>query len=212
MRGNAAPGWYPDPSGGPGRRYWDGAAWHDAVPAHPGVPTAGKPPRKISTKALLIAAAVFIAVVVVGNGIQSRDEENKAANSSTTKTRATSTRVAPPIAPMPTPTVRCKDAPAGIVAMIDAAFTDGKHLENAQSIDLPKAMTIVGGNIVDPDGTRVSSQDSWLLSGGIVYALTSDARRRTMLPDGRDLLYFDWTTYNDQVGTCVGQATKSANG
>ena len=21
------PGWYPDPQGGPGRRYWDGARW-----------------------------------------------------------------------------------------------------------------------------------------------------------------------------------------
>jgi Protein of unknown function (DUF2510) len=24
-----APGWHPDPAGGPGRRYWDGQAWTD---------------------------------------------------------------------------------------------------------------------------------------------------------------------------------------
>lgn len=90
MRGNAAPGWYPDPSGGPGRRYWDGSAWHDAVPARPGVPTAGKPPRKISTKALLIAAAVFIAVVVVGNILETRHEESKSASRTTTSRPAPS--------------------------------------------------------------------------------------------------------------------------
>lgn len=201
-------GWYPDPTGGPGRKYWDGMAWHDAVPVRPGVPTVGKPPRKISTKALLIAAAVFIAVVVVGNILETRHEENKSA--SRTTTTAASTK-ASPMAPAPIPAATCSDAPAGIVAMIDAAFTNGEHLENAQAIELPKAMTIVGGNIVNPDGTRVSSQDSWLFSGGVAYALTSDARRHTILPDGRDLLYFDWTTYNDQVGTCVGRATKAAN-
>ena len=31
-----APGWYPDPSGAPGQRYWDGVAWTDARPAPPG--------------------------------------------------------------------------------------------------------------------------------------------------------------------------------
>jgi TM2 domain-containing membrane protein YozV len=31
-----APGWYPDPSGGPGQQYWDGQQWQ-AAPS-PGVP------------------------------------------------------------------------------------------------------------------------------------------------------------------------------
>jgi hypothetical protein len=26
-------GWYPDPTGKPGQKYWDGQAWHDAAPA-----------------------------------------------------------------------------------------------------------------------------------------------------------------------------------
>ena len=29
------PGWYPDQSGGPGRKYWDGQAWHDEMPTAP---------------------------------------------------------------------------------------------------------------------------------------------------------------------------------
>ena len=27
------PGWYPDPKGGRGKRYWDGSEWHTAVPS-----------------------------------------------------------------------------------------------------------------------------------------------------------------------------------
>lgn len=32
------PGWYPDPAGGPTRRYWDGNAWYDGIPAGPRQP------------------------------------------------------------------------------------------------------------------------------------------------------------------------------
>jgi hypothetical protein len=30
---NVGAGWYPDPAGGTGRRYWDGTAWTDSVRA-----------------------------------------------------------------------------------------------------------------------------------------------------------------------------------
>lgn len=104
----------------------------------------------------------------------------------------------------------CHDAPARIVEIIDAAFTNGEHLENTQSVPGPAGMVVVGGNIVAADGTRVSSQDSWVMSNAQVYGLTSDARRHTLLPDGRDLIP-DWPTYNDAVGGCVGIATRAAN-
>lgn len=73
----------------------------------------------------------------------------------------------------------CEDAPAKIVGLIDESFTDGERLENTQSVTGPSGMVIVGGNIVGEDGERVSSSDSWLMSGGKVFALSSDARRRT---------------------------------
>lgn len=105
----------------------------------------------------------------------------------------------------------CDTAPAQIVEMINAAFTDGEHLENVQSVRGPSGMVIVGGNIVDTAGTRVSSADSWVMSGGAIYGLSSDARRHTLVPDGRDLIPGNWATYNDAVGECVIAATRAAN-
>jgi hypothetical protein len=46
----APPGWYPDPAGGPGQRWWDGYAWTEATvqpavpPPPPGPPSVGGPP------------------------------------------------------------------------------------------------------------------------------------------------------------------------
>ena len=96
--------------------------------------------------------------------------------------------------------------------MVDAAFADGEHLENAQSVRGPSGMVIVGGNIVDTAGTRVSSADSWVMVAGEIYGLSSDARRHTLVPDGRDLIPGNWATYNDAVGECVVAATRAANG
>lgn len=46
----APPGWYPDPAGGPGQRWWDGYAWTEAtvLPEHPPPPpwTAAPPPHE----------------------------------------------------------------------------------------------------------------------------------------------------------------------
>jgi hypothetical protein len=45
----APPGWYADPAGGPGQRWWDGYAWNEATivpeaPLTPPPPVAGTPP------------------------------------------------------------------------------------------------------------------------------------------------------------------------
>lgn len=118
---------------------------------------------------------------------------------------------AAPNTPVPSAGPGCDEAPARIVEMINAAFTKGEHLENMQSVSGPSGTVIVGGNIVDATGTRVSSADSWVMSGGAIYGLSSDARRHTLVPDGRDVIG-DWTTYNDAVGECVVAATRAANG
>src|ERR1700693_523258 len=55
-----SPGWYPDPSGGSGLRYWDGTAWGPVAP-----PT---PPKKKSDvrQALLIVMSCLAGLAVVG--------------------------------------------------------------------------------------------------------------------------------------------------
>lgn len=66
----ASPGWYPDPSGGSQKRYWDGSYWHAAVPVQPGRPPAT--PRPTWQRALMIAAPILLvggcAALLLGGG------------------------------------------------------------------------------------------------------------------------------------------------
>lgn len=75
----AAPGWYPDPSGARGQRYWDGEAWHDAVPVHPGTPKSKGAPGKVILA--VVAGLLFVVVImsVAGGG----DEDKRSATSAT---------------------------------------------------------------------------------------------------------------------------------
>lgn len=58
----AEPGWYPDPAGGPTRRYWDGNAWYDGIPAGPKQPLQ---PRQILA-GLCGGIAGWLLVTIVG--------------------------------------------------------------------------------------------------------------------------------------------------
>lgn len=116
-------GWYADPAGGPGQRYWDGALWHDAVPARAGVPT--KPKRGLSTRALIVAGVVVVGIVVVGNVVESNKADNKAAksaaSSSATPTLTTTTQRA--VKPPPSPSVSAEQLdPAAYQQVTDREF------------------------------------------------------------------------------------------
>jgi hypothetical protein len=56
------PGWYPDPSGAPGQKYWDGRYWHAAVPARPGQQTGRK---SSATRTWIIVGLIVSAVIIV---------------------------------------------------------------------------------------------------------------------------------------------------
>jgi hypothetical protein len=60
------PGWYPDPSGAPGRfRYWDGRSWSQQTSDRPGAPGPGQENGQGRRRALpLILGAVALAVVL----------------------------------------------------------------------------------------------------------------------------------------------------
>jgi TM2 domain-containing membrane protein YozV len=73
-------GWYPDPNGNPGQKYWDGQTWHDASPganpsAVPAVQSRGGAPsgvdaygRPLSDKSKLVAGLlqIFLSIFAVG--------------------------------------------------------------------------------------------------------------------------------------------------
>ena len=79
----SAPGWYPDPSGAPTRRYWDGKQWAPPPP----------PPRRNNTggKVLLFSLLGVVllfggcaALVVIGSAAQDREARESAAVSTPT--------------------------------------------------------------------------------------------------------------------------------
>lgn len=169
-------------------------------PTEPATP--GRKDRKAHYVA--VALAVVAAIWLIGHETNKRHEAAPAPRPSSSA--APTTSQAPLAAPTTAREIPCHEAPAKAVEMIEASFTNAEHLVNTQSVYGPSASVVIGGNIDNADGSRMSSRDSWLLRGGVLYALTSDARRHTLLPDGRDLLN-DWTTYNDAVANCVGRVS-----
>jgi hypothetical protein len=88
------PGWYPDPSGAPGQRYWDGSKWTDVniPPSPPSVPSPGPGRRGSALKVLAIIGAVIFALVggctacvaVIGHNISSTSSSSTSSNNSPT--------------------------------------------------------------------------------------------------------------------------------
>ena len=52
------PGWYPDPLGGPGVRYWNGYDWEDTAPVAKDIPDDRQHQDKRSNTRLLVTALV----------------------------------------------------------------------------------------------------------------------------------------------------------
>ena len=118
------PGWYPDPSGVPGRRYWDGWRWNLAVSSPP-------PPKKNSNALLIIGiiGAVFVGLIIVGS-IGSHDKKQTPAVSAPSTPRMTSDVPAIPSSkPSATPPP---------IASIGQEARDGQFAFTVTSVDRSK--------------------------------------------------------------------------
>ena len=99
----ATPGWYPDPLGGPGNRYWTGTQW-DGIgtdePAH------DMPPEKQQRPRLLVPSLILAVGLLAGMLVMALWPKAESPESS-----APSVSYAPP-APTATPTSSTSDTPA----------------------------------------------------------------------------------------------------
>ncbi|TDK84480.1 DUF2510 domain-containing protein [Mycolicibacterium mucogenicum] len=203
-------GWYPDPGGKDGERYWNGAQWTAKfVPMTMPVSTTQRVWKWIAITAAVLAfgGCTYLAF--------------KPAEPGAPRTPSP-TNVAPlthgPQGHMtadPEPSA-CADAPVTSVRIINAGFLrPDEHLIDIQAVVAGSA-TYIGANIAGdrPEmGNKVSSQDLWAVYMGQVYAITSDARSRTTFPDGRHVAGLEsWPEANAALGHCVGALERARNG
>jgi hypothetical protein len=107
----------------------------------------------------------------------------------------------------------CADAPVTSVNEINSGFlAANEYLMDIQAV-VAGGATYIGANIAGPGSTKVSSQDTWAVRIGQVYAITSDARSRTTFPDGRHVQGLEsWPEANAALGQCVGALERARNG
>lgn len=102
------PGWYPNPSGGPDHRYWDGAHWWpivDVVTAPtesaPATPMP-KPPRTRPGKYKALGLAVGMLLAIIGGGVFIAAVSNNSASSNDATGTSSPAGSTPRYTPVPT--------------------------------------------------------------------------------------------------------------
>ena len=91
------PGWYRDPSGVPGQRYWDGTQWTNETTHVPAryVPSQPAPTVSNRTKVLLIVAGVVGVVVLMIIGTVTGDKAKEETRSFPSSRPSVTTTIAP---------------------------------------------------------------------------------------------------------------------
>jgi hypothetical protein len=147
------PGWYPDPAGGPGQRYWDGREWISAAPppgpTPPGTPPPpmtpggpsglppqpGKPGMSKGKKIGLGVGGAFIALAALGSIGDSETKKPENSSSASREASSPSFKADTPAAPKTKET-----AAAG------SAVRDGKFEFRVLGVATAKTVGDPGGN------------------------------------------------------------------
>lgn len=136
---SAAPGWYPDPSGAPGQRYFDGTNWTVTAPP----PPAPAPAPKKGRKWPWIVGGVVVLLIVIGLAGGNKDSQKPAS----TKPVASATQSAP------SASVAVEKAAPGVGSEV----RDGKFAFVVDKID-------IGQSVVGRDGNQFmqkKAQGEW---------------------------------------------------
>ena len=126
---NTPPGWYPDPSGAPGQRYFDGTDWTEHRAAgQPVLPQPKKSKKGIILGSVGAVLALFLIIGIVNGG----DEKNPTVAKPSAPSSSVSTVAPVPVVPEP---VGSTAAPAG------SAVRDGKFEFRVLGIERAKTVS-----------------------------------------------------------------------
>lgn len=116
-------------------------------------------------------------------------------------------------APAPVPdegdvSAGCLAAPGDLVAQIEQALDAGQYLSATAAVEAPDGTLYLGGDIMRAeDEARVSSQDTWALVDGGLYAVSGSANEYSSLSDGRDVPGISaGDDYGVALQECIGAA------
>ncbi|MGJ3507428.1 DUF2510 domain-containing protein [Enemella sp. A6] len=210
------PGWYPDPSGAPGRfRHWDGATWSAQTTDDPNIPpplgagAAGPaqvppPPKRkawpiivgsIITAIVLIAAAVGIWRLTAGDNLVTPPEETPATAPSSEAPTPQEEQSSPPAQ------VTCLDS-YGTVESQDGRYTSGGLTYEAVPDWGFRFDRTMFGWIDDVAAWGTLLEDDW--TAGIVLGALRTENGFTELPQAADATIECMNThgpFNDQKHT-----------
>ncbi|HLT60471.1 MAG TPA: DUF2510 domain-containing protein [Microlunatus sp.] len=174
----STPGWYPDPSGTPGRfRYWDGRAWTQQTSGHP----SGRPPRRLPVIIGALALVVVIGLVVffvlrqVGAGAQNFTD--KQLPSSTVSGWDDSSPTARPTPTEPTPTADPTPSPSGTATA--RPLTSCPQGDPYARADHPADGRVHGGGLSFP---RINGWRDDLQTSGVTWAYDVASQGTTVVP------------------------------